>query len=276
MAVILEKGRYDADGLRRFGIQGVEASGSVMRVGVVNLMPLAQEYELEILAAFSRISVVVEPVWIRLKGHGYKSSDPDVIARYVFFDEVNTSLDRLIVTGAPVETLPFDEVRYWSELKDILLFARSHIPQSMGICWGGLAMGHLLGLNKENFESKLFGVFTMDSLSDGSGFCCPVSTHAGIAETVWREGERRGLVRLLAHAPEIGYLVCQSADGRWLMHFGHPEYGPNRLPEEYRRDLERGRSDVAPPENVNLDQPSHEWKGQSDRFFEWWLSERTP
>lgn len=137
----------------------------------------------------------------------------------------------------------------------------------------------MLGLEKEVFEDKLFGVFPTVNLepqheltgSFGENFSCPVSTFAAISDHCWKEAEEAGQVRLLARSREAGYLIAESIDNRFLIHVGHPEYSPFRLPEEYARDCRKSKINVAPPKNVNLDRPTCDWAEQSGSFFENWI-----
>ena len=252
----------------------------VIELGVLNVMPKAHEYELVLIAAFAHVTQPVRFTWIRVRQHGYGSTDPKALANYRYFDEVVDNLDGLIVTGAAVEKLPFDEVRYWDEMMEILCQARKKIPTTLGICWGGLALAKMLDIPKEVYGQKLFGVFDTQNLncqhrvtgSFGATFPCPVSTNAGIANDVWEQAAREGKVRLLARADGAGYLIAESADGRFLIHVGHPEYGPARLPEEYARDCSRGLADIAPPQNVDLAEPIFDWADQSRRFFQKWVA----
>ncbi len=246
-----------------------------VRLGIVNLMPFAEQYELELAAALARTARPVQPVWLKLRHARYKSSDPDVIAGYSIWEEAlaRNPLDGLIVTGAPVETLPFETVDYWPELNRLL----DALPKTpvLGLCWGGLVLAKRLGLEKRAYARKRFGVFRCERLDPGHSlttpltpvFDCPVSTHAGVPEAALEAADAAGHIRLLARSAEAGVLMFESVDGRFVMHMGHPEYGPRRLPEEYRRDRERGRGDVHPPLHVDLDNPTETWRDQSDHFF---------
>lgn len=277
MSILLDETYHGLKQLQDQGLQILtQEPEHVVNMGVLNLMPQAECYELELLKAFSKVTACVRPVWLRVETHGYRSSNPEIIKNYKPYFQSPHSIHGLIVTGAPVEHLPFDDVSYWAELQGILNHAREHIAYSLGICWGGLAMARILGLNKEVFPKKQFGVFHTSNLDENhplgralsSRFHCPVSTHAGIGDDVWEEAEQKGMARLLAYSPKIGYLIAESADGRFLMHFGHPEYGALRLPEEFKRDVARGKTDVEPPENVDLSKPENLWENDAASFFE--------
>ncbi|HEX5656233.1 MAG TPA: homoserine O-succinyltransferase [Polyangiales bacterium] len=244
--------------------RGVECAGSAphaLRVGVINLMPSAEAYEPMLLEPLGRSAHWVEPIWIRLASHGYQSSDAAHLARhYRSFDEAG-ALDGLILTGAPVEELPFAEVRYFAELQGLLERARTSIPSTVGLCWGGMALAQLLGVGKVRFARKLFGVYPLEGFGP-----CAQSRHAGLDLTQLGEAEAHGSVRVLA-----GDTLVESTDGRYLMHLGHPEYTPARLRFEYLRDRELGRADVDPPLAVEDDaSPSPLPHGIT--FFANWLA----
>jgi len=133
-----------------------------LRIGIINIMPRLEAYEPYLLDPLARHAEVVEPVFVRLASHGYHSSDRAHLERfYRTFDAAisEAPLDGLIVTGAPVEELPFEQVHYLRELEDILGYARRHVVTTLGLCWGGLLIAHLLGIGKRVFARKLFGVF---------------------------------------------------------------------------------------------------------------------
>ena len=256
--------------------------GGALRIGIINIMPRAESYEACLLRPLAAAPVAVEPVWLRLESHVYSSSDAErVRSRYVPFDAAlgSGSLDGLILTGAPVEELAFDEVRYFGELRAILEHARRRALGTLGLCWGGLALGHLLDVPKVAFEHKLFGVFEerrldlRNELTNGLGerFPCVHSRHSGIAPAELERAADAGVVRLLAHGAETGYSVFESGDGVFVAHLGHPEYPAPRLLEEWQRDTALGRPGVAPPRNYDLTNPQPIWAPHSDRFFANWL-----
>jgi homoserine O-succinyltransferase len=102
-------------------------------------------------------------------------------------------------------------------------------------------------------------------------FWCPQSRLSGIPDPAMIQARDKGIVSLLAHSPEAGYTIFESADHRYLMHLGHPEYNARRLVEEYLRDLQAGRPGVEPPKNLSLENPLNRWKGQGAEFFFQWI-----
>jgi homoserine O-succinyltransferase len=256
-------------------------SGRPLRVAIVNVMPRAETYEGYLLRPLARALVPVEPVWIRLESHGYGSSDAAHIEqRYLTFDRATASaIDGVLLTGAPVEELAFDDVHYWPELTAILEHGRARSAGVFGICWGGLALAKLLGIEKERSAKKIFGAFENRVLEPehpilgGSDdvFWCAHSRHAGVRKGELEAARDAGLVRLLSHGPETGYSIFESVDRRLFMHLGHPEYEAARLVHEWERDAALGRSDVDPPRHFDLARPLNVWKSHCNDVFERWL-----
>jgi len=252
------------------------------RIGIINIMPKVEAYEPYLLTALRDAPGAAEPIWIRLRSHVYSSSDAEHIrARYVTFDEAmrQRPLDGLVLTGAPVEELRFEDVHYWPELSEILQVARRAIKSTFGICWGGLALGELLELEKTMYGKKLFGVFDNRPLDaqhpivGGSDdrFWCAHSRHSGIRDDELEQAERAGIVTLLAHGAETGYSMFESADHRYVAHLGHPEYDPARLIHEWQRDNRLGRADVEAPRNLDPERPLHVWRSHRRHVFSKWL-----
>jgi homoserine O-succinyltransferase/O-acetyltransferase len=261
----------------------VGAEAGAARVGIINIMPRAEAYEAYLRRPLDAASVRVEPIWIRLESHVYSSSDIErVRSRYLTFEaaEAAAPLDALILTGAPVEELAFEDVRYFRELRAILEHVRERAVPTLGLCWGGLALGHLLGLSKVLFDKKLFGVFEQrwldgtHRLARGSGptFPCTHSRHSGMRDAELEQAADAGLVRLLAHGGDTGYTLFESSDGLQLAHLGHPEYPARRLLEEYERDRAAGRPGVDAPLNYDLNDPQATWEPHSNRLFNNWLT----
>ncbi|MGM0432417.1 MAG: homoserine O-succinyltransferase [Spirochaetota bacterium] len=253
-----------------------------LRIGILNIMPQAEKYEFNLLFPLGRSIIQIEPVWLKLHTHGYSSSNQSHIDNfYTTFDQAikHRGLDGLIVTGAPVEEIPFEQVTYWDEFTDILDYAHEHVATTLGICWGGLALAKYMGIEKVQYDKKLFGIFPTKNLDRDHPitgdlddiFWCPQSRHSGIPDSVLEKERDAGRLRLLAHSGQAGYVIFESADRRFIMHLGHAEYRTNRLVEEYYRDMERGKSDVSPPENLDLEHPVNIWRSHALEFYLQWV-----
>jgi len=253
-----------------------------LRVGILNIMPQGETYEPYLLFPLSRTIIQVEPVWIRLHSHKYKSTNLNHLDLYYDYLEnviARAPLDGLIVTGAPVEEMRYEDVTYWDEITVILTFAQQNLPSTLGICWGGLALAKMLGIEKELYQRKLFGVFETGNLDRSHPitgelddvFWCVQSRHSGIPDRVLEAERDRGALSLLAHSEHGGYTIFESGDHRFLMHLGHPEYEAQRLVEEYRRDVALGRSDVPLPANLDIENPINRWRSHGLEFFAQWV-----
>jgi homoserine O-succinyltransferase len=288
MTVVLPRDYHSFDLLKTKRIEVIDTDEALrqdiraLRIGILNIMPRAQDYEFNLLFPLGRSVLQIDPIWLRLRTHDYRTTDKNHLDKlYVTFDEAvdGHSLDGLIVTGAPVEEIPYEEVGYWEELKDILSYARTHVASTLGICWGGLALAKLLGIEKINYTTKLFGVFdsvNLDRTHPVTGeiddvFSCPQSRHAGIPDDVLLAERDKGNVRLLAHSDMAGYFIFESADRRFLVHLGHPEYNSTRLVEETLRDRQQGRKDVLDPVNFDIEHPVNRWRGHRNEFFTQWI-----
>jgi len=261
-----------------------------LRIAILNIMPEANTYEYNILFPIGRAIIQIEPVWIRLKTHAYKSTSKEHLDElYVSFEEAisKKGLDGLIITGAPVEEKSFKDVWFWDELSGILDYAKNNIASTLGICWGGLALANYIGIDKILFDKKLFGVYPLDNIDRNNRitgdlddvFMSPQSRHAGISDKILEAERDKGNINLLAHSKEAGYVIFETTDKSFIMHLGHPEYETDRLVNEYKRDLEKGRSDVPLPLNLDIDNPKNNWRGHSLEFFQQWVKDvyiRTP
>jgi homoserine O-succinyltransferase len=288
MTVVVPKDYHIKDQLESSRVQCVtdeRASREDIRalhIGILNIMPQAEKYEFSLLRPLGRSVMQIEPVWIRLNSHAYSSSNREHMANlYVPFQEAidKQKLDGLILTGAPVEEMPFEEITYWDEIKRILKYARSNITSTLGMCWGGLALAKFMGIDSEIYPKKIFGVYETRNLDISHRitgdmddvFWCPQSRHSGIADKPLEDRQAQGDIKLLAHASKGGYVIFESTDHRFVMHLGHLEYDPERLTEEYERDVKQGRTDVDPPENLDMKNPINRWRGNRTEFFSQWI-----
>ena len=251
-----------------------------LRIGILNIMPLGKQYEFNLLHPLGLSPLQIEPIWIRLKTHLYKTWDISHLDKlYVDWEQAMSPepLDGLIITGAPVEHLPFEQVNYWTELVDLITESRKRCASTLGLCWAGFAMAYLQGVEKQNFAKKIFGVFPMRSLVPGhplmgtqdDNFVCPQSRYAGLPDEQMEAAEKDGRLRLLAHGNKVGYTIFETPDQRQLMHLGHPEYNAGRILSEMQRDKERG--DVPPPENFDPKNPLTSWRSHRNLLFQQWL-----
>lgn len=286
MALILPRSYHKIPAVERNHISWIEPELAErqdirpLRIGILNIMPLGKQYEFNLLHPLGLSPLQIEPIWIRLRSHEYRTWDiAHLDSLYVDWEEAMSPdpLDGLIITGAPVEHLPFEKVKYWPELLELIEEARIRCASTLGLCWAGFALAYLAGVDKECFSKKLFGVFPMRSLVPGhslmgtqdDSFLCPQSRYAGLPDAAMEAAQNEGRLRLLAHGEKVGYTIFETTDQRQLMHLGHPEYNAGRLLSEMERDLERG--DVLPPENFDFVNPQTSWRSHRNLLFQQWL-----
>tara|TARA_Y100001968_G_C19390404_1_gene735234 strand:- start:821 stop:1714 length:894 start_codon:yes stop_codon:yes gene_type:complete len=286
MALILPRSYHKISAVERNHISWIEPELAErqdirpLRIGILNIMPLGKQYEFNLLHPLGLSPLQIEPIWIRLKSHSYKTWDFTHLENlYVEWEEAMSPvpLDGLIVTGAPVEHLPFEEVNYWREFVDLIEEARYSCASTLGLCWAGFALAYMAGVDKENLEKKLFGVFPMRSLVPGhplmgnqdDEFLCPQSRYAGLPDLAMEEAQRQGRLKLLSYGEKVGYTIFETTDQRQLMHLGHPEYNVARIISEMERDKARG--DVPAPENFDPGNAHTSWRSHRNLLFQQWL-----
>jgi len=287
MTLIVRPDYHAVPILERNGIRWIPPSQAKrqdirpLRIGILNIMPLGEKYEFNILHPLGLSVLQLEPIWIRLESHNYKSWEPKHVDDiYVTYKEAmrDQPLDGLILTGAPVETIDFEDVYYWEEIKTILSDARKNIPTTLGLCWAGFVMAYLEGVKKLNYDHKLFGVFELKNLAPDHPiigelddvFFCPQSRHAGMPDEAMEEASESGRLKLLAYGPEAGYSIFSTTDDRFIAHTGHPEYNATRLVEEAKRD--HGNPEVPAPVNFDFNNPLNRWRSHRNIFFAQWVS----
>ncbi len=231
-----------------------------MRIIILNLMPLKISTETDFIRLLSNTPLQVEVEFLRLDTHTPKNTPMEHLELfYKGFKEVEGSYyDGMIITGAPVEMLNFEEVSYWDEMKMIFDWARKHVTSTLYICWASqAALYHFYGVKKVPLDKKLFGVFKHTALNKKSPlfrgfddeFYIPHSRHTTIADADLEGIEE---VTLLSKSDEAGAAIIASRGGREFYLTGHSEYAPWTLHEEYMRDLEKGAS---------IDMPQHYYAG---------------
>lgn len=257
----------------------------VCRVLFLNLMPKKAETELDVARVLAGQSRDVALLPMKIAGQTYKTTPmAHMRAFYHDFEDFEAgAYDGLILTGAPVEHLPFEQVRYWRQLCHIIDWASAHVSSTLCICWGAqAALYHLYGVPKYPLAAKMFGIFEQSVLPQVSEtpvlmnglapkFPMPNSRHT---EVHIADVEAAG-VRLLAASRESGVGVMQSRDGRYVFIVGHLEYHAETLDSEYRRDLAKGLPIAAPRHYYVGDRPADginfSWLVAARRFYSNWL-----
>ncbi len=255
-----------------------------LEIAIVNLMPLKEVTETQLLRLLSHSPLQVSITLVRIGSHESKNTSPEYLAKfYKDFSEVEKHrFDGLIITGAPVETFPFEEVKYWDELGRILRWSRTHVYSSMHICWGAQAgLYYHYGIDKHPLPQKEFGVFTHRVLQPqhpllrgfDEEFSMPHSRHTEVK----REDicSVKGL-HLLVDSTDAGVCMVAREDNRQIFITGHPEYDRDTLLHEYARDVRRGLSPVLPrnyfPGGDPSMTPTVRWRAHANLLFLNWLN----
>ena len=261
-----------------------------IKIGILNLMPTKERTENQFKAIFSQIlthanqPVEIELVWIKLETHVSKNtSEAYLNANYVPYSQVESeALDGMIVTGAPVETLPFENVDYWDELMTIFNWVRQKALPTFFICWGAqAALYHYYDIPKYALSAKCFGVFEHRTKESdialmkqlGASLWIPQSRHTEIRH---QDVSQVAALSVVAEAPESGIGLIISNDGREIYATGHSEYDVMTLSDEYNRDVQKGLPVAIPnnyfeENNSNLN-PINKWLSAGQQLFENWVS----
>lgn len=255
-----------------------------LRMIVLNLMPIKITTETDLIRLLSNSPLQIELQFMKIKGHTHKNTSSAHLEEfYVNFEDVsNTFYDGMIVTGAPVEQLPYEEVNYWGEVTQIFNWAQTHVTSTFYICWAAqAALYHLYGVPKYDLPQKMFGVFKHKVIDTSlpifrgfdDEFFVPHSRHTEIRkEDILKVPE----LKLISESKESGVYMVMSRGGREFYITGHSEYSPNTLDDEYKRDLSKGM-DIQLPANYYLnDDPSNSplvrWRGHANLLFTNWLN----
>ncbi len=255
-----------------------------LKVGILNLMPLKEDTELQLLRSFSNTPLQVDVTFITVKTHESKNTDKSHLNKfYQTFDEVRKKrFDGLIITGAPVEQMEFEEVDYWTELREIFAWCESHVTSTLYICWGAqAAMHYYYGLDKVLLPQKLFGLYThrvmnrKEPLVRGFDdyFVAPHSRHTAIPKEAIESCKE---LKIMAESDEAGVFLCMAENGKKIFVMGHPEYDRVTLAKEYKRDKDKGLDIQVPknyfPNDDDTERPSLMWRAHANTLYTNWLN----
>ena len=246
-----------------------------LQVLILNNMPIKQDTELQLLRALSNTPLQIDVTFMNVKSHMNKF--------YTSLDEIrDQQFDGLIVTGAPVEDISFEEVDYWEETCEILDWAETHVTSTLHICWAAQAgLYHYYGINKKQLPQKLFGVYEHKvsnrkiPLVRGFDdiFLAPHSRHTETpAEAIHACKE----LTVLAESPVAGVFLAIAENGKKIFVNGHPEYDRYTLNNEYYRDLNKGLPIQVPynyyPNDDPQEKPLLQWRSHSNNLYSNWLN----
>ena len=254
-----------------------------LRIVILNLMPMKVTTETDLIRLLSNTPLHVEINFMKLKTHTSKNTP---IEHMMMFYKDSAELmkqkfDGMIVTGAPVETIPYEDVDYWKEFNSIIDWARHNVQSTLYICWGAMAaLYHFYGIPKYKLPMKEFGIYKTFPVDErlpifrgfDDMFYMPHSRHTEVRKS---DIDKVPDLKIIATSPEAGVSMVTLRGGREFYILGHLEYAPDTLDREYHRDLGK-RDDVALPEHYYRDDdPTHgytvRWRSAANLFYSNWI-----
>lgn len=289
MPIITKKGLPVNDILREEKIQILEdlvdgASFDIIQIAILNLMPLKEDTELQLLRKLATAGKKIKITFFNVISYIGKNTNPEHMKKfYSTFEEIkNQKFDGLIITGAPVEQMNFEDVIYWNELTRIIEWSKTNVRSTLYICWGAQAgLYYNYHINKVLMDDKKFGVFE-HKITDSSsplmkgfeeGFKAPHSRHT----TVRRDDiEKHSELTIVSESDDAGVFIVENKQEHQIFVTGHLEYAKDTLDKEYKRDLSKGLK-IEMPENYYKDnnpenKPIFSWKDNGDRMYANWIN----
>ena len=251
----------------------------LIKIGLLNLMPLKEDTELQILRSLSNTPLQIDVTFVAVSSHESKNTSSSHLNKFYekFSDIKDQKFDGFIITGAPVEQIPFEEVDYWKELEEIMEWTKTHVMSTIHLCWGAQAgLYYHYGIQKEQLDHKLFGVFRHRVLNRriplvrgfDDVFYAPHSRHTDVPIEKLRADDR---ITILAESDEAGAFLSMAKDGRQIFVMGHPEYDRMTLNNEYHRDVNKGLDPELPcnyyEDNDPFSVPALNWRNMSNTLF---------
>lgn len=255
-----------------------------LKIGLLNLMPLKEDTELQILRMLSNTPLQVDVTFVMVSGHESKNTPASHLNQfYKRFREIKSEgFDGFIITGAPVEQMPFEEVDYWEELKEIMEWTKTHVTSTLHLCWGAQAgLYYHYGIDKKSLNKKMFGIFEHKVLNRkiplmrgfDDVFLAPHSRHT---EVLLEDIQKDSRLTVLATSDEAGVFLTMNDEGRQIFVMGHPEYDRVTLDQEYKRDLGKGLPIEIPKNYYTNDNPESKpiltWRSAANNLYTNWLN----
>lgn len=255
-----------------------------LKVCILNLMPIKQDTELQLLRALSNTPLQIDVTFLNVSSHTSQNTSANHLNKfYTTFDDIKAlKFDGMIITGAPVEQMPFEQVDYWEELCKIMEWTKANVTSTLHICWGAQAgMYYHYGIEKKLLSEKLFGIYPFRVLNRkiplvrgfDDEFLAPNSRYTTIDKA---DVEKNPELKILAESEEAGVLLTIAGDGRQIFVMGHPEYDRMTLDNEYKRDLGKGIPITVPknyyPDDNPEKRPLLQWRAHSNNLYSNWLN----
>lgn len=256
-----------------------------LRIALLNLMPKKIQTENQFARLIGATPLQIELSLIRMSEHQTRNTAAEHMESFYrpFSDVKGEKFDGLIITGSPIEHLPFDEVTYWDELREVFKWTQTHVHSTLGVCWGGMAMiNHLHGVKKHMLDAKAFGCFRHQNLAPSSPFLRGFSDDCVVPVSRWTEIRQdeidatEGLTTLLS-SDGSGPCLVEDPAHRALYIFNHFEYDSGTLKQEYDRDIDEGVAINVPMNYYPNDDPSqapqNRWRSHAHLLYGNWINE---
>ncbi|PKM57657.1 MAG: homoserine O-succinyltransferase [Firmicutes bacterium HGW-Firmicutes-3] len=255
-----------------------------LKIVIMNLMPLKDQTERHLLRLLSNSPLQVEITLLVPETHQSKNTSTDhLIAFYTTFKEIKGhKYDGMIITGAPIEQMPFEEVTYWDELTQIMEWTKTNVTSTFHICWGAQAgLYYHYGIGKYDLDEKMFGIFNHKVVKSHSPllrgfndeFLVPHSRHTSIHKAPIIENE---FLELLAESDDAGVYIVKSVDNKQIFVTGHSEYEAETLNQEYMRDKKKNLPIKMPinyfPGDDDHNKPVNTWRSHAHLLYANWLN----
>ena len=255
-----------------------------LQIVILNLMPIKQDTELQLLRALSNTPLQIDITFLNMKSHISQNTSANHLNRfYESFDDIRwKKYDGLIITGAPVEHMEYEEVDYWQELCEVMEWSKTNVTSTFHICWGAQAgLYYHYGLQKHILPQKVFGIFEHKVMNRkipivrgfDDYFMAPHSRHTEVRS---EDIHACKALTVLAESDEVGVYLVMAGEGKQFFVMGHSEYDRLTLQEEYFRDLKKGM-DIQIPKNYFPDddptrKPHLQWRSHSNNLYSNWLN----
>ena len=255
-----------------------------LHIGLLNLMPNKIATETQLARLLGSTPLQVELTLVRIGGHKARNTSEDhLIAFYQTWEEIrDQKFDGFIITGAPIETLPFEEVTYWEELKQILDWTETNVHSTFNICWGAMAaLWHFHGVPKYTLAKKAFGVYRHRNLNPASPYLAGFSDDFAVSVSRWTENRKADIdpasgLELLMESDETGVCLIAEEKCNRLYILNHVEYDSTTLADEYFRDVKAGTPIEMPANYFPGDDPQRKplnrWRSHAFLLFGNWLN----
>jgi homoserine O-succinyltransferase len=256
-----------------------------LRIGLLNLMPKKIQTENQFARLIGATPLQIDFHLIRMSEHQTRNTAAEHMAQFYrpFSDVKDMKLDGLVITGAPIEHMPFEDVTYWRELEEVMDWTQTNVHSTFGVCWGGMAMiKHFHGVEKHMLPAKSFGCFRQQNLAPSSPYLRGFSDECVIPVSRWTEMKQSeidaadGLTTLLG-SPDTGPCLVEDPAHRALYIFNHFEYDSGTLKEEYDRDIAEGTPINVPrnyyPDDNPSNPPMNRWRSHAHLLYGNWINE---